>query len=427
MSDRLRPLISALTDNTLLGAVLFPIEQALGRCRANNATFRTLNMADFITLGVLRHLQGILCGRAHLQSLAHEVAQLGRTPLARSTWGDALASNTRHTVLVQCVVELLRIARARLPDRLKGFSSLTGRAVYAVDGSYQKESAHFRRRSPKDGGEDNAKGHCLLSFFDLRLGCVIDAAVETRSRHEVPVLRDYDDDDAALTREHKALWVVDRGFIDAPWWDQKKRRLGATMITRWREDLVIDSNEMIAIDVQSCNEGVLSDQRITLKSSGEFWRLIMYQTPRGPVVKFLSNDFTLQPGEIAFIYSRRWEEEKAFDVWKNDFAMAKAWGMSKTSITNQLLLAIITSVLLSLFLHENGCGSDADDKSQQKQSRRAAGRDGGTDRPAWSEPLYRFTTRLSKQVLRFFRCCYRQRMSPRLIDGQLRPLLQCYM
>ena len=62
MSDRLRPLISALTDNTLLGAVLLPIEQALGRCRANNATFRTLSMADFITLGVLRHLQGILHG-----------------------------------------------------------------------------------------------------------------------------------------------------------------------------------------------------------------------------------------------------------------------------------------------------------------------------------------------------------------------------
>ena len=32
----------------------------------------------------------------------------------------------------------------------------------------------------------------------------------------------------------------------------------------------------------------------------------------------------LQPGVVAFLYSRRWEEEKCFDTWKNDFTQAKA-------------------------------------------------------------------------------------------------------
>jgi hypothetical protein len=40
----------------------------------------------------------------------------------------------------------------------------------------------------------------------------------------------------------------------------------------------------------------------------------------------LTNEFDLEPGIIAVLYSRRWEEEKRFDTWKNDFSLAKAWG-----------------------------------------------------------------------------------------------------
>lgn len=86
--------------------------------------------------------------------------------------------------------------------------------------------------------------------------------------------------------------------------------------------------------------------------------------------------------------------------------MGKAWGKSTTSISNQVVLAVITQLLLALFLSKHGMGGASDEKSIKKQAAREAGKDGGTDRPQWSEKVFRFTSRLSRQVLRFFSNCY---------------------
>lgn len=294
-----------------------------------------------------------------------------------------------------------------------------------MDGSYQHESAHYHRKTKAEGGEDSDKGHCLLSIYDVRRGCVVDVVVETRSRHEIPIMKDYDATDGALTRVEKALWLVDRAFIDAKHWDQKKRKHGITMITRMKRNLSIESNEYRDISKQPCNNGVVSDQQITLKSSDEFWRVITYISRRGRTVEFLTNDFSLELGEIAFMYSRRWDEEKAFDVWKNDLAMGKAWGKTKESIASQVLLALITQLLLALFLTQHACTDD--EKSREKQEAREAGKDGGTDRPEWTEAIYRHTSRLSRQVLRFFEFCYDKIASPRLYERELRPMLMAYI
>lgn len=41
-------------------------------------------------------------------------------------------------------------------------------------------------------------------------------------------------------------------------------------------------------------------------------------------VEFLTNEYELEPVLIAFVYLRRWEEEKCFDTWKNDLSQKKA-------------------------------------------------------------------------------------------------------
>jgi len=426
-SNRLAPLMRSLTHATVLGELIEPAISALDKSRSNCGWFSSMTMADFITLGVLRHLKGVTTLRTMVQKLGHEVDDIKKPPVARSTWADALASKLRLRVLHEVRHVLLSVVTRDCPDRLSAIPALGKRAVYAMDGSYQHESAHFRRQTKSQGGEDSAKGHCLLSIYDVRRGCVADVAVETRSRHEIPIMKDYDATTGALTQVTNALWLVDRAFIDAGHWDLKKHKHGITMITRMKSNLTIESNEYLAISTDRCNEGVVSDQEITLNSSKEFWRLITFSSRRGRTVEFLTNDFSLQPGEIAFMYSRRWDEEKAFDVWKNDLAMSKAWGKSKESITNQVLLALITQLLLALFLAKYQLGGGADQKSLDKQERREAGKDGGTDRPQWTEKLYRHTSRLSKQVLRFFEFCYNKTASPELYEKQLRPLLLAYL
>lgn len=429
--DRLTALMNRLTNNTVLADLLAPVERALERVRQAGVG-RTLSMADFIALGVLRHLQGMPSLREQVQSLLHlEPETTARGPLARSTWSDALASPSRQAVLRELLAGLVREAEAVLPDRLAGIAGLGDRPVRAIDGTYQVESAHFRRCTPRQGGEDNPKGHGLLSLYNLRLGVPEGAWVETRSRHESRILRDYDQDPQALTRERRGLWVVDRAFIDAPFWDAKKRSLQITMITRMKANLCVDSTEGLPIAAEPANEGVIGDLRISLSSSREPWRLITYRARRGKVLEFLTNDFSLLPGVVAFLYFRRWEEEKCFDTWKNDFAQAKAWGKASAAIANQAHLAIITNLLLALLLHTRlGPEGARDEKALAKQDKRQKANvddPDGTDRPDWTAPLFRYTAKMSRQVLRFFKHCFLKPASPALYERELQPLLEAYL
>ncbi|MBK5930964.1 hypothetical protein [Halochromatium salexigens] len=65
-----------------------------------------------------------------------------------------------------------------------------------------------RQGSPSDfggGGEDNPKGHALLAFQNRRIGVIDDVLTDTRSRHEMPLLRDDDHRSDALTRERRTV------------------------------------------------------------------------------------------------------------------------------------------------------------------------------------------------------------------------------
>jgi hypothetical protein len=421
MTERLTTLMDRLTSQTVLGELLAPITEALARIRNADGNASVLSMADFIALGVLRHLQGMRTLREQVQSLLDlSPEERLQAPLARSSWSDALSSARRRDVLEAALPRLLAEAQEVLPDRLAGLPELGVRPVHAMDGTYQKESAHFGRCTPRQGGEDNPKGHALLSFYNVRLGCPADVYVDTRSRHETALLRDYDQSKQAMTRQRGALWLVDRGFIDARFWDNHKRRLGITMITPMKRGLRVAKLPL--------NEGVEQDLQVTLSSSPELWRLISYCTRRGHRVEFLTNAFDLEPGLIAFLYARRWEEEKCFDTWKNDFSQAKAWGASPVAIDNQARLAIIASILVAILLHRQmGQQGIGDEKSLRKQDRRQRSATDGTDRPDWTTPIFRYTSKVSRQVLRFFKHCFHKPASQALYEAQLRPMLLAYL
>jgi hypothetical protein len=271
----------------------------------------------------------------------------------------------------------------------------------------------------------------LLSFYNLRLGVPEAVRVDTRSRHETRILRDYDQDPQALTRERRGLWLVDRAFIDAPFWDAKQRALQITMITRMKSNLSVDSTEGLPIADDPANAGVMKDLRVTLSSSRENWRLITYRPRRGGELQFLTNDFSLLPGVVAFLYFRRWEEEKCFDTWKNDFAQAKAWGKGTGGHRQSGALAIITSLLVAILLHTRlGAAGAHDEKAWAKQEKRQKAKldhPDSTDRPDWTVPLFRYTTKVSRQVLRFFKHCFLKPASPGLYERELAPMLKAYL
>ena len=66
----------------------------------------------------------------------------------------------------------------------------------------------------------------------------------------------------------------------------------------------------------------------------------------------MTNDFSLEPGELAFIYHRRWDEEKFLDNFKHDLAGAKAWGKTPIAIEQQTIIGLSTYLLTRLFLDQ---------------------------------------------------------------------------
>ena len=161
------------------------------------------------------------------------------------------------------------------------------------------------------------------------------------------------------------------------------------------------------------------------------WEIITYRARRGSVLQFLTNDFSLLPGVVAFLYFRRWEEEKCFDTWKNDFAQAKAWGKGRVAIANQARLAIITSLLVAILLHRRlGAAGAQDEKAWAKQEKRQKAKvddPDGTDRPDWTVPLFRYSAKVSRQVLRFFKYSFLKPASPGLYERELAPMLKAYL
>jgi hypothetical protein len=64
---------------------------------------------------------------------------------------------------------------------------------------------------------------------------------------------------------------------------------------------------------------------------------------------------------------------------------------------------VVTSILVAMLLHcKIGQHGVEEEKALRKQDRRQTSETDGTDRPDWSAPVFRYTSKVNRQVLRFF-------------------------
>ena len=428
MSARLEKMENILTDNTVLDHWFSPVREALEKVRFSAKKFHTLSMPMFILQNCLRQLNASETLREHIQHLFHLDENAENVPLARSTYSDALSSKARLNILEQTATMLCESAAQRSPDRLAGIDGLKDRQVYAMDGTYQKESCHYKKLTPSEGGTDSPKGHLHLVAFDLRAGLPINTDIDTSSISEIRFVKEcWKGQD--LTKKKNSLWVVDRGFIDADYWDSRKRTYGVTVITRMKANLNYTVIETLKVTAGNKKQGIKTDQLIQLDSSKEQWRLIGYKSDTGEYYEYLTNDFTLKSGVVAFLYHRRWDEEKYFDNYKNDMANAKAWGKSKVAIKQQAIIGMITFILTRLFSDKYATifSLPTDGTTQAKRHRKKQENylDGKT-----KDQFRAFHTHLSKvtkQVWRFLKLCMLKKSRPCLYERQLRPLMSAYI
>ncbi len=428
MSKRLASLEFTLLDDTVLNEWFAPMQSALEKVRYSRDRFPILKADFFVLLGCLRQLMGMLTLREQVQSLFHLDEQADRYPLARSTWSDALSSRYRKNILREASTKLVEIARSTLPDRYAQFSELGSRPLLALDATYQSESSHYQPVYPSQGGTDNKKGHMALTTYDLRAGIPVDTQTDTRSVDEMRFVKEFWRQ-GDWTCVKGAIYVVDRAYIQASYWDVRKSRYDATVITRLKSSFSYEVLESVTVENTAQNEGVLKDEHIQLKSSKQRWRLVTFLSPQGVEYEYLSNDFTLAPGIIAFLYYKRWDEEKYFDNYKTDMANSKAWAKSAVSIEQQALLGLVTQILMRLFLHEKGqqFGFEEDHLTQQKRHEKKAYDYSHRKTGNHNRAFFRKLSKITKQAWRFLKNCFFKKASPRLFKRELRPVLVAYL
>ena len=92
---------------------------------------------------------------------------------------------------------------------------------------------------------------------------------------------------------------------------------------------------------------------------------------------------------------------------------------------------MITHLLVAMRLHQQlGTQAARDEKALRKQDKRQRAKpeaSDSTDRPDWTAPLFRYTSKISRQVLRFFKQGFLKPASPALYERELRPLLTAYL
>ena len=250
------------------------------------------------------------------------------------------------------------------------------------------------------------------------------------------MLREYVLDPDSLFHTRHALWVVDRGFVATQFWDDRKQKNKSEVVMRLKANMFVTAEEDRLITEQDINVGVLSDKNVTLKASQKAWRLVTYQTHEGNVYTYLTNNFDLEPGVIAFLYLRRWDEEKCFDPWKNDFAQKKAWSKNKTAIKNQTTMVIMTSILVALFenkhleewaIQDEKALKKKDIAIEKLKKSDATKQDGEIGKYRWFHRVFRRVSKTSKQIFRFLKECYSKKASKKLYDNQLRVLFIKYL
>ena len=180
------------------------------------------------------------------------------------------------------------------------------------------------------------------------------------------------------------------------------------------------------------NLGVLNDELVN-SSNGTTLRRVTYRdSVTGKEYRFITNELTLPPGLIAFLYKLRWDIEKIFDQVKNKLMEQKARANSQTAKIQQAHFITLAHNLMVLLNHQLETEEElVDEKSQRKRTQRRAkeiekAQANGESINSLVLAWQRITQRCF-QFIRWLRHCLENSTSWREAIDLLRPLMQNYL
>jgi len=306
-----------------------------------------MNDIDFTRLGLLRCISRVDSGRHFLQT-AEEVH--GES-LFHSTYFKALKSRRRTSMLEALEKQSYKLhsedmASAQI-DYLKNFPELDEWTVEAADGHFIDHACHTKKG---DNGKVYAAG--FIYAMNLRNGllrplcCITNG---TKRNHEIPVLRNYIEENNKKGKLEKNLYVYDKAVTDYAWWDKQVSQ-NNFMISVLKENSAAEFVESIEFDKNSeINIGV--EAYSIYENKGIKFSVVDYRDPEThKLYHFVSTlPKSINPGIIAILYFKRWTIEKAFNNSKSDLKEKKAWSSDFNALKTQMRMTAMTYNLMRVF------------------------------------------------------------------------------
>jgi hypothetical protein len=258
----------------------------------------------FLKVGVGRCLNDVRSGRDWIQ----KAMMILRLTVTVSRFFISLKSPRRLRLLGNVADTVRSETDKTAPSSDDPFAQhveLDGFAIYAADGHFHGTSAHEEAIA----GKRRAVGH----FFgmNLRTQSMIHLDVarpKVKREHDITALKRLQANALRMgePKGRKVILAYDSAIYDFNQWNKWKQSKGIYVITRMKENtslLICGDREFERDDPR--NTGIVSDQ-FGGTNSGDMLRKIVYVEPAtGKKYVFLTNEMTLPPGLIAFIYKKR--------------------------------------------------------------------------------------------------------------------------
>lgn len=152
------------------------------------------------------------------------------------------------------------------------------------------------------------------------------------------------------TLEKESILVFDRAYIDYDWW-KKLDQNHIYFVSRTKI-----SQNIFVIGQHNPNElkekSILADELVIFGAYREKYqktlrRIRYYNENDGKEYIYLTNNFDLAAGQIAFIYKDRWQIELFFKWIKQNLKIKTFLGTSKNAVLTQIWVAMIYYLLLA--------------------------------------------------------------------------------
>jgi len=385
---------------------------------------------DYLLAGIRRVIEQASRGRDWVQQLQ---AVFG-IPVTVTCFFKALRSHRREALASEVAEHIChQVDRDCDPafDPLTEHRELDGFNVYASDGHYETAACHTK---PIDGKIYPPGAFFAMSLRSHSLALLDVARPKGKREHDMSALKRLTGTQLRLgaPQGRKVIHVYDLAGIDYRQW-YKWKTMGIYIISREKANSrpqILGSREFDRSDPR--NIGILADEQIGV-FSGVLIRRVTYEDPAsGKVFSFITNEFTLPPGLIAFLYKQRWDIEKCFDEKKNKLQESKAWATTDQARSQQALFVCMVHNLLILLerkLHREE--QILDEKAISKQRRRLKDRERAIRNSGRKpNPLVQNHTRITQrslQFIRWIRNALRAQTPWRPALELLRPLMTAYL